>query len=113
MRSTLASASRGLGELKSKELEQTIGMKHHTMAQFKDFFGSASDKPDARSAEQPTQGDSLSRTGKVGLTSSSCFIGASSTWLARHEVVGKADRQTSLDRHNEYDAKTTSDCGVV
>ena len=84
MRSTLASASRRLGELKRQELERTIGVNITLRLSLSLFLGSASSKLDARSAEQPTQGVPLSRTGKVGLTSSSFFIGASSTWLVRH-----------------------------
>ena len=84
MRSTLASASRGLGEVRRQELERTIGVNITLRLNLSLFLGSASSRLDARSPEQPTQGVPLSRTGKVGLTSSSFFIGASITWLACH-----------------------------
>ena len=113
MRSTLASASRGLGELKSKEFEADHWHEHHTMARFRDFSGqpAASLTPDQLNS--PTQGDPLSRTGKVGLNQSELLHRGVKHLAGAPRIVGKADRQTSLDRHNEYDAKTTDDCGVV
>jgi hypothetical protein len=86
--------------------------EHQLMPHFLALFGISQEQAYRSIRSNRQQGILSPGLARSDRTSPSSFIRPSSAWPARRRSLG-ADHPTGIDRHNEYDAITTSDCSVV
>lgn len=111
MRSTLASVSRGSASSKARN-SSGHWREHHMMAQFPALFGVTQEQAYRSIRSNRRQGIPSPGLARSDRTSPSLHQ-VVKRLAGAPQVVGKADHPTSLERHNEDNAITTMDCGVV